>query len=78
MPQIAQRWGLSRSTAYLWVREVSLVRDGEQERERRRAHSEVMTDGHLEDRWDHEGNGTWRGRWGALECRGSASSFCPL
>lgn len=44
VPQIAQRLGVSRSTAYLWVREVPLARDGERERERRKAHSKVMTD----------------------------------
>jgi hypothetical protein len=46
-PEIARRLGVSRSTAYLWVRHLPLNRDPEQERERRRAHSKVMT----ETRW---------------------------
>ncbi|MDG4793408.1 helix-turn-helix domain-containing protein [Micromonospora sp. WMMD1082] len=44
VPQIAQRLGVSRSTAYLWVRHLPLERDEEEERERRRAHSKTMTD----------------------------------
>ncbi|SCG41172.1 hypothetical protein GA0070560_103113 [Micromonospora halophytica] len=41
---IADRLGVAKSTAYLWVRHLPLDRDGAAERERRRAHSKVMTD----------------------------------
>ncbi len=44
MPEIARRLGVSRSTAYLWVRHLPLDRDEGEERERRRAHSKTMTD----------------------------------
>ncbi len=44
VPEIAQRLGVSRSTAYLWVRHLPLQRDPEQEQQRRRAHSKTMTD----------------------------------
>ncbi|MEH0841734.1 helix-turn-helix domain-containing protein [Micromonospora sp. CPCC 205711] len=42
--EIAGRLGVAKSTAYLWVRHLPLDRDGAAERERRRAHSKVMTD----------------------------------
>lgn len=45
VPEIAQRLGVSRSTAYLWVRHLPLQRDPEQEQQRRRAHSKTMTEG---------------------------------
>ncbi|MER5455488.1 helix-turn-helix domain-containing protein [Micromonospora sp. NPDC002389] len=44
VPEIARRLGVSRSTAYLWVRHLPLQRDPDDVRERRRAHSKVMTD----------------------------------
>ncbi|GIJ77267.1 Homeodomain-like domain-containing protein [Micromonospora phaseoli] len=43
VPEIAQRLGVSRSTAYLWVRHLPLDRDPAQELERRRAHSKTVT-----------------------------------
>ncbi|TCB99743.1 resolvase [Micromonospora zingiberis] len=43
VPEIARRLGVSRSTAYLWVRHLPLDRDPE-EQQRRRAHSKTMTD----------------------------------
>ncbi|WBB47699.1 helix-turn-helix domain-containing protein [Verrucosispora sp. WMMA2044] len=49
VPEIARRLGVSRSTAYLWVRHIPLKRDPEEERERRRAHSKVMTDAQWEE-----------------------------
>ncbi|MFF5215517.1 helix-turn-helix domain-containing protein [Micromonospora sp. NPDC000442] len=48
VPEIARRLGVSRSTAYLWVRHIPLERDPEEERQRRRAHSKLMTDA----QWD--------------------------
>ncbi|WP_203990833.1 helix-turn-helix domain-containing protein [Micromonospora lutea] len=44
VPEIARRLEVSRSTAYLWVRHLPLTRNREEELERRRAHSKVMTD----------------------------------
>ncbi|WP_217705945.1 helix-turn-helix domain-containing protein [Verrucosispora sp. NA02020] len=44
VPEIARRLGVSRSPAYLWVRHLPLKRDPDDVRERRRAHSKVMTD----------------------------------
>ncbi|MFY1685304.1 helix-turn-helix domain-containing protein [Micromonospora sp. WMMD730] len=41
---IAARLGVAKSTAYLWVRHLPLDPDEEVARERRRAHSKVMTD----------------------------------
>ncbi|MFB9848970.1 helix-turn-helix domain-containing protein [Micromonospora andamanensis] len=50
VPEIARRLGVSRSTAYLWVRHIPLNRDPEEELERRRHHARAMT----EARWaDH-------------------------
>ncbi|GIJ25869.1 hypothetical protein Vqi01_10310 [Micromonospora qiuiae] len=48
VPEIARRLAVSRSTAYLWVRHMPLHRDEEEERQRRRAHSKVMTDAQWE------------------------------
>ena len=44
VPEIAERLGVSRSTAYLWVRHLPLDPDDEVARARRKAHSKVMTD----------------------------------
>ncbi len=44
VPEIAERLGVSRSTAYLWVRHLPLDRGDEAARARRRAHSKAMTD----------------------------------
>ncbi|WFE63861.1 helix-turn-helix domain-containing protein [Micromonospora sp. WMMD714] len=41
---IATQLGVAKSTAYLWVRHLPLDPDDEAARERRRAHSKVMTD----------------------------------
>jgi hypothetical protein len=41
---IAEELGVSKSTAYLWVRHLPYDKDPEAERARRRAHSKVMTD----------------------------------
>lgn len=41
---IAAELGVSKSTAYLWVRHLPLDADLEAERARRRAHAKVMTD----------------------------------
>ncbi|MEV4488988.1 helix-turn-helix domain-containing protein [Micromonospora coxensis] len=41
---IADRLGVAKSTAYLWVRHLPLDATGEAERARRRAHSKRMTD----------------------------------
>ncbi|MFD1081627.1 helix-turn-helix domain-containing protein [Micromonospora andamanensis] len=49
VPEIARRLGVSRSTAYLWVRHIPLNRDPEEELERRRAHSKLMTDAQWEE-----------------------------
>ncbi|MBQ1049814.1 helix-turn-helix domain-containing protein [Micromonospora sp. C51] len=50
VPEIARQLGVSRSTAYLWVRHIPLERDPEEERQRRRAHSKTIA----EARWaDH-------------------------
>ncbi|NGM12303.1 helix-turn-helix domain-containing protein [Verrucosispora sioxanthis] len=49
VPEIARRLGVSRSTAYLWVRHIPLKRDPEEERERRRAHSKTMADARWAD-----------------------------
>ncbi|WP_433531396.1 helix-turn-helix domain-containing protein [Micromonospora sp. CA-263727] len=47
VPEIAGRLGVSRSTAYLWVRHVPLDDEAGEELARRRAHSKAMT----EARW---------------------------
>ncbi|MGC4804511.1 helix-turn-helix domain-containing protein [Micromonospora sp. DT233] len=44
VPDIATRLGVSRSTAYLWVRHLPQGPADEAGRERRRAHSKAMTD----------------------------------
>ncbi|QGN45524.1 helix-turn-helix domain-containing protein [Micromonospora sp. WMMD558] len=44
VPEIVERLGVSRSTAYLWVRHLPLVQDDEAARTRRKAHSKAMTD----------------------------------
>ncbi|WBB94346.1 helix-turn-helix domain-containing protein [Verrucosispora sp. WMMC514] len=49
VPEIARRLGVSRSTAYLWVRHIPLERDPEEERERRRAHAKTMADARWAD-----------------------------
>jgi hypothetical protein len=41
---IADQLGVSKSTAYLWVRHIPIDQDDEAARERRRAHSKAMTD----------------------------------
>ncbi|MEV2236966.1 helix-turn-helix domain-containing protein [Micromonospora sp. NPDC049891] len=47
VPEIARRLGVSRSTAYLWVRHIPLERDPEEGPESRRQHARTMA----EARW---------------------------
>ncbi|MTK01441.1 helix-turn-helix domain-containing protein [Micromonospora sp. CP22] len=44
VPEIARRLGVSRSTAYLWTRQLASERDSQSERERRRQRGRAMAE----------------------------------